>query len=268
MEISQDILNRKGARKAEDIPEEVLTLLNSGSIETVNLTEWLVVDQLTVLKIVLKALDKEAFFETFQENVTSQKKISANNNAKLIGEMLAERFDNEVIGQDLSTHASDIVRSWACWALCTKQKKVLELAAVAKPFAADQHFGVREVVIFATKEKFANNLEESIRILSSWIHDTNENVRRFAAEVLRPVGVWTKKIAALQENPTLGLPLIAPLKADPSKYVQNSVANWLNDASKSNPDWVRAICEAWEAESDSKTTQYIVKRAMRTINKA
>ena len=37
------IKNRKGAQKAVDIPSEVLSLLNLGSIETVNLTEWLAI---------------------------------------------------------------------------------------------------------------------------------------------------------------------------------------------------------------------------------
>ena len=38
------IKNRKGVQKAVDIPSEVLSLLNEGRIETVNLTEWLAVD--------------------------------------------------------------------------------------------------------------------------------------------------------------------------------------------------------------------------------
>ncbi|UZM97926.1 hypothetical protein OL548_23810 [Lysinibacillus sp. MHQ-1] len=41
MPIHIDIVNRKGARKVSEIPEDVLTLLNEGEIESVNLTEWL-----------------------------------------------------------------------------------------------------------------------------------------------------------------------------------------------------------------------------------
>ncbi|MEM8906534.1 MAG: DNA alkylation repair protein, partial [Bacteroidota bacterium] len=89
----------------------------------------------------------------------------------------------------------------------------------------------------------------------------------FVAEVLRPIGVWTKKVEALQKEPAIGLPLIEPLKSDPSKYVQNSVANWLNDASKAQPEWVRSICKQWEQASNTQATRYIIKKGLRTINK-
>ena len=50
------IKNRKGAQKAADIPAEVLSLLNVGSIETVNLTEWLAIDHSQLVKSVFPAL--------------------------------------------------------------------------------------------------------------------------------------------------------------------------------------------------------------------
>ena len=42
--MDKEILNRKGARKVNEVPVEVLKLLTEGKIETVNLTEWLAID--------------------------------------------------------------------------------------------------------------------------------------------------------------------------------------------------------------------------------
>jgi len=267
MKIDKDILERKGVRKAEDIPPKVMELLNAGMIETANLTEWLATDQLKVLGIVLKKLKKENWYSEFEEEVYSQKKISANNNTRVIGQLFSTYIGNSKVAAELFNHSSDVVRCWACWAVTTGNHSTKQLADLIKPFAADTHFGVREVAIFATKDKFAADLKKSVTILSKWTSSKDENVRRFVAEVLRPIGVWTKKVEALQKEPEIGLPLVEPLKSDPSKYVQNSVANWLNDASKSQPDWVRSICRNWEASSNSKATQYIVKKGLRTINK-
>jgi len=266
MEIDEDIIERKGARKAADIPPKVLELLNKGIIETVNLTEWLAADQLKVLNTLLKKLKKEKWYLEFEESVNSQKKISANNNTRVIGQLFSKYINDSKVVTALSNHTSDVVRCWACWAVTTGNYSTKQLADLIKPFAADTHFGVREVAIFATKEKFAIDLNKAVTFLSKWTNSKDENVRRFVAEVLRPIGVWTKKIEALQKKPKIGLPLIEPLKSDPSKYVQNSVANWLNDASKSQADWVRSICQNWEASSNSKSTQYIIKRGLRTIN--
>ena len=267
MKISQEILTRKGARKAQDIPAAVIKFLNAGLIETANLTEWLAADQLAILKTVLKEMGQPKWYKTFETAVNSQKKISANNNVKVIGQLFGENLKNKKDFLPLKTHTSDVVRSWGCWAIATQQKTTKQLLTAMKPFAGDTHFGVREVVIFATKDRLAADLDTAISVLATWTTSKDENVRRYAAETLRPTGVWTKKIPALHDQPKLGLPIIEPLKADPSLYVQNAVANWLNDASKSQPKWVIQLCKKWEKASDDKATQYIIKRGMRTINK-
>ncbi|MGJ7583294.1 hypothetical protein ACSFA3_24340 [Variovorax sp. RHLX14] len=110
-------------------------------------------------------------------------------------------------------------------------------------------------------------LDEALALLQPWVSDANPNIRRFASELTRPRGVWCAQIDALKTEPWRALPLIEPLRADPSRYVQNSVANWLNDASKSQGEWVDKLCARWVAESDMAETRYIAKRAMRTLSK-
>lgn len=265
--VSKDILNRKGARKTADIPDEVLTLLNTGKIETANLTEWLAVDQLRLLEVFLKEVGQEVQLSTFAEAINQQKKPTANSNTKTIGLTFGLLFKQKEVFDSLRKHTSDVVRCWGCWAESIQVDTLPELLQIMRPYAEDSHFGLREVVIFATKDRLAGDLLAAIDLLIPWTSSNDENARRYAIEALRPIGVWTKKIAELQQNPKVGLPILEPLKSDASKYVQNAVANWLNDASKSNPDWVQSICNRWQTESATKETTYIVKRALRTINK-
>ena len=72
----------------------------------------------------------------------------------------------------------------------------------------------------------------------------------------------------LKAEPWRALPLLEPLRADPSRYVQNSVANWLNDASRTQPEWVRQVCAVWRAVRSGRRRDYIVRRALRTVNRS
>ena len=265
--IPEHILNRKGARSFKDLDPEVISYLNAGKIQTKNLMEWLATDQLELLKVLLASINKSEWYDSFNIAVNAQKKPTANSNVKIIGQTFAQLADSGFVQTNLSDHQSDIVRSWACWAESLFHDSTKALLNAMKPYAADLHFGVREVVIFASKERLALDLEGALAILSLWVLEDDENVRRYAIEAMRPVGVWTKKIPEFQENPEKGLALLAPLISDTSKYVRDSVGNWLNDASKSKPDWVLSVCEQWKAESSSKETAYILKKAMRTILK-
>lgn len=265
--IPEHIANRKGARSLKDLNPEVIEYLNAGKIETKNLMEWLATDQLVLLKTILESVDNMDWYVSFEAAVNAQKKPTANSNTKVIGETFAQLTNSASIKANLSGHQSDIVRCWGCWAESLFHDSVDDLLGAMMPYAADLHFGVREVVIFASKERLITDLDKAIEILSGWISDKDENVRRYAVEALRPVGVWTKKIPEFQENPQKGLAILEPLKSDSSKYVRDSVGNWLNDASKSQPEWVKFVCGRWEKESTTKETAYIIKKGLRTIEK-
>ena len=269
--MTEDIKNRKGAQKAVDIPLEVLSLLNAGRIETVNLTEWLAVDHSQLVASVFPALeiDKDIIEELVRQ-INQQKKPSTMNTIKLIGALLYEKYVHtdlyEPLFKQISTHLSDSVRCYACYLVALHTEIPLEdKLHKLKPLVADSHFGVREIIWMALRPEMSEHLDFSIAFLSHWAESEDENIRRFSTEALRPRGVWCAHIEALKEKPEQYLPILDKLKSDKAKYVQDSVGNWLNDASKTRPDFVTALCERWERESPTKETKYIVKKALRTI---
>ena len=168
----------------------------------------------------------------------------------------------------MSNHSADLVRCWATYTIGKNENlNIAETLKQIQPFSADKHFGVREICWMAVRPKIAQNLTESIEILTTWTTNQDENIRRFTTEATRPRGVWCEHIEELKQNPELALSILEPLKSDQAKYVQDSVGNWLNDASKTQPDFVTKLCKNWEKESDTKETKYITKKALRTLNK-
>jgi 3-methyladenine DNA glycosylase AlkC len=108
--------------------------------------------------------------------------------------------------------------------------------------------------------------ERAVEYMLRWADDENEHVRRLASEGCRPRLPWGMGLAAFKKDPSLILPVLEKLKEDQSEYVRKSVANNLNDISKDRPRVVLDICERWYGQS--KRTDWIVRRALRTLLKA
>jgi DNA alkylation repair enzyme len=264
-------LVRKGAKRIADIPLTILESLNRGEIETANLVEWLAVDQRLLLEHILQQNGRLDYLKPILLLLEQLQKPTVNSINETIGRALLDlvtQHRDTIFLTILSNHAADLVRCWATYTIGDdRQLEIEELLLSIRPFAADTHFGVREISWMAIRNRIAFDLDQSIAVLSLWTMDKDENLRRFASESTRPRGVWCKHIDRLKQEPSLALPILEPLKSDPSKYVRDSVGNWLNDASKSQPGFVRALCDRWEEESDTKETKYIIRKALRTIAK-
>lgn len=269
--IPDSIIHRKGARTANEIIPDVIELLNSGRIESVNLTEWLAVDHVQLLRHVLIEFEMLQYADVM---LSALKQMERQSTMKIIPAIAGEWLkvirqqtdkDQAELLKQLTTHRSDSVRCWAAFVVGLDPLELEWKLALIRPFAADHHFGVREIAWMAVRDSVSQQLQLAIRLLSSWVWEPDANLRRFAVELTRPRGVWARHIAELKNNPELGLPLLEPLKADPSKYVQDSVANWLNDAAKSRPDWVGQVCHTWMEESGKNETKRIVARAQRSM---
>ncbi len=168
----------------------------------------------------------------------------------------------------LAAHRSDIIRSLACYLLGIHNICLKEKLQYVQPLADDSNSGVREWAWIAIRNDIAENILDAITILLPWTQHSSENIRRFASESTRPRGVWCQHIRFLRNAPWHALPLLDSLYQDPSRYVQLSVGNWLNDAGKDHPNWVLDLCHKWQTSSStSHHTDKICRRALRTIVK-
>ena len=270
--VEEDMLNRKGARKVQDIPQEVISLLNKGEIETVNLTEWLVINQIELIKNTFSNIGLGEYIDDIKEGIVQLKKPSTMSSIKLVGEILFKTCSKDKtlvsVLDKLSSHKSDTLRCYATYLISLNSKlSIDDKLNKSLELIADKHFGVREIVWMALRPEIEKELNKSIGILSDWTENSDENIRRFTTEVIRPRGVWCKHIVTLKEKPEQALPILGSLKSDKSKYVQDSVGNWLNDASKTQPNFVIELCKKWKIKSQTKETEKIIKRALRTIEK-
>lgn len=249
---------RKGATRPDDVPADVLDQLNTGQIESATLAEGLAIDFGQLLHAVAPDIAAQVATQINPSDGIVKRMATA-------GSLLLDQRGPAHIPA-FASHQSDTVRGWSAFMMAAlPARPIAERLEMMRPLANDTHFGVREWAWLALRPHIAEHLSESIALLAAWTQDTSPNVRRFAVESTRPRGVWCAHISDLKREPEQGLPLLEPVRADTSRYVQQSVANWLNDASKTRGDWVQAICARWQAESSRKETTWIIQRALRTL---
>ncbi len=250
---------RKGATSRAAIPPATLAALNEGRIAAATLSECLAVDHAALLRATLPRLPAEA-----AAGIGALAGAGITRRMAAVADLLLTHAAPEI--ERLATHPSDTVRGWVAFTI--GRLAGLDLAArlaAVRPFADDPHFGVREWAWLALRPHIAADIATAIRLLKPWTAEAPPNLRRFAAEATRPRGVWAAHVMALKRDPSPGEALLRPLRADPATYVQDSVANWINDAAKDRPDWAREICAAWRAESPAPATLRICARALRNL---
>lgn len=236
--------------------------LDQGTAESRTLADCLAVDHARLVRSVLPDAGGPAL-----RAVDAAAGSGILRRMQVIGAVLSVRYGLDEGLERCRGHTSDTVRGWACFIVGTSPDLDLptRLARIA-PLADDAHFGVREWAWLALREHLAKDVEQAIPLLVPWTAAASERLRRFGSEALRPRGVWCPHIASLKKDPSPGLALLQPLNADPSRYVQDSVANWLNDAGKSTPDWVRTVCSEWQRGQNSPATRRICARALRHLH--
>jgi 3-methyladenine DNA glycosylase AlkC len=157
------------------------------------------------------------------------------------------------------------VEGFAAWPLCSfierhgvdfPEDSLTAMSTVTKQFSCE----------FAIRPFLATHLDLTREYLRRWTVDEHEMVRRLSSEGTRPLLPWAPRVAALLEDPQIGVELLFMLRHDESGTVRRSVANHLNDLAKAQPDLVVALLDGWTSES-SPVNPAMVRHALRTLVK-
>ena len=119
---------------------------------------------------------------------------------------------------------------------------------------------------YAIRPYLVKYTKQTLKKLQQWSKHPNKHVRRLASEGIRPRLPWSTKLDIFIEQPHLLLPILNQLKDDPSKYVQKSVANCVNDILKDNPVVGKELLQNW-AKKPTKERRWIIKHALRNLLK-
>jgi len=120
---------------------------------------------------------------------------------------------------------------------------------------------------FAIRPLLETNPKKVLKTMLKWSKDDSVHVRRLSSEGMRMRLPWAPKSEVFADYFDDAIKVLDNLKSDEYKFVQKSVGNTLNDLSKTNPEQVIETTDRWLKESKAKETEWIVKHALRTINK-
>jgi 3-methyladenine DNA glycosylase AlkC len=119
---------------------------------------------------------------------------------------------------------------------------------------------------FGIRHLWLRHPDESMALVSPWVHHKNEHVRRLVSEGSRPRLPWGLQLNAFIEKPQSTWHLLEALRDDPSAYVRKSVANHLNDNARDHPELVMELACEWHRNAPSDR-QRLIRHALRNLLK-
>ena len=106
--------------------------------------------------------------------------------------------------------------------------------------------------------------KQTMQFVHRCAKDQNYHVRRLASEGIRPLLPWSPRVNIAHADiiEVLGL-----LHADKTRYVTRSIANTLNDITKSAPELVLATLDDWQVagRQSADELQWMTRHALRTL---
>ncbi|WP_214770341.1 DNA alkylation repair protein [Exiguobacterium sp. s133] len=117
---------------------------------------------------------------------------------------------------------------------------------------------------FAVRRFLLTDQDRYLQQALLWSTSDDEHVRRLASEGTRPRLPWGQAIPALIADPRPVLPLLDRLLTDDSLYVRKSVANHLNDITKTHPE---LVIERLDQLGTDPRVDWVLRHASRTLLK-
>jgi len=128
--------------------------------------------------------------------------------------------------------------------------------------AAQYELTKRFTCEFSIRSFLIEKEKRTLKVLNSWIMDSDPHVRRLCSEGTRPRLPWASKIDSFVKDPNICLPILEQLKNDEDLYVRRSVANHFGDIAKDHLDFALDLCEQW-LNGASKELKWVIRHAVR-----
>ena len=106
----------------------------------------------------------------------------------------------------------------------------------------------------------------ALEYFNTWAKDKNCHVRRLVSEGTRPKLPMGTQLKKYVQDPKPVLKLLESLKGEPTRLVQRSISNSLNDISKDHPQCVIEFLQKWKAQN-VLDIDWIISHACRTLIK-
>jgi 3-methyladenine DNA glycosylase AlkC len=175
----------------------------------------------------------------------------------------------QILGPELQTETGMFTHGWWLWPI---GRFVQRHAAI--DFEKSQTF-IYELTKRFTGEFAIRTLlqafpERTMNVMLTWSTDKNVHVRRLASEGVRPKLPWASRLIAHINDPKLFSiyeQIITNLNQDPTKFVQKSVGNNLNDLMKEDTQKAKSLIAKWRADYGDdvpKATAWIIKHGLRS----
>ncbi len=170
----------------------------------------------------------------------------------------------KIWGPELKKETGMFTEGWWLWPIGRfVERHGLKDKSATYQFIYD--FTKRQTGEYAIRYLLVDNPLETMTVLLVWSKDASVHVRRLASEGMRIALPWSFKTTAALEHFDIYEAILSNLKDDPSKFIQKSVGNNLNDLFKFDPKLAYHIINKWEKETLSDAAKWIIKHGLRSI---